>query len=87
MFAPLDGVPEDPATGSANYALVGLFAHYENADTDVAEWQIAQGIEMGRPSVLTARSEKKGGGSDRNLDRRRLCDSESKRALHRAEMR
>ena len=60
MFAPLDGVPEDPATGSVNYALVGLLAHYENADTDVAERQIAQGIEMGRPSVLTARSEKKG---------------------------
>jgi trans-2,3-dihydro-3-hydroxyanthranilate isomerase len=61
MFAPLDGVPEDPATGSANCALVGMLAHYDDADTGVAEWQIAQGVEMGRPSVLTARSEKKDG--------------------------
>jgi trans-2,3-dihydro-3-hydroxyanthranilate isomerase len=27
MFAPHDGIPEDPATGSANVALVGLLAH------------------------------------------------------------
>jgi trans-2,3-dihydro-3-hydroxyanthranilate isomerase len=26
MFAPLDGVPEDPATGSANCALAGMLA-------------------------------------------------------------
>src|SRR5262249_38474044 len=27
MFAPLHGIPEDPATGSANVALIGLLAH------------------------------------------------------------
>ena len=31
MFAPLDGVPEDPATGSANCALAGLLAHRDRA--------------------------------------------------------
>ena len=29
MFAPLSGVPEDPATGSASCALAGLLAHYK----------------------------------------------------------
>ena len=36
MFAPLSGVPEDPATGSANCALAGLLAHYSpRAQRDV----------------------------------------------------
>jgi len=29
MFAPLSGVPEDPATGSANCTLGGLLAHHK----------------------------------------------------------
>ena len=59
MFAPLDGVPEDPATGSANCALAGLLAHYsEQRDADFT-WRIAQGVEMGRPSTLIARAEKR----------------------------
>ncbi len=61
MFAPLDGVPEDPATGSANCALAGLLSHYNAAPTGSFNWRIAQGVEMGRPSVLEARAEKKNG--------------------------
>jgi trans-2,3-dihydro-3-hydroxyanthranilate isomerase len=61
MFAPLDGVPEDPATGSANCALVAMLSHY-NAERDGAfSWHIAQGIEMKRPSVLDARTHKQDG--------------------------
>jgi len=37
MFAPLDGVPEDPATGSANCALAALLAHYDNTTSNVLE--------------------------------------------------
>ena len=58
MFAPLDGVPEDPATGSANCALAGLLAHYHESTSGQFEWRIAQGVEMGRPSLLQARAEK-----------------------------
>lgn len=58
MFAPIDGVPEDPATGSANCALAGLLAHTSPATDLVVTWRIAQGIEMGRPSSLVARAEK-----------------------------
>lgn len=61
MFAPLDGVAEDPATGSANCALAGLLCHYrDGADGDFS-WRIAQGVEMGRPSVLEAQAEKRDG--------------------------
>ena len=61
MFAPLSGVPEDPATGSANCALAGLLAHYNEQSNGNFSWLIAQGVEMGRPSTLIARAEKRHG--------------------------
>ena len=61
MFAPFDGVPEDPATGSANCALGGLLAHHASERDGTFTWRIAQGVEMGRPSLLEARAEKRGG--------------------------
>jgi trans-2,3-dihydro-3-hydroxyanthranilate isomerase len=61
MFSPLDGIPEDPATGSANCALVGLLSHYDKARDGNFSWRIAQGVEMGRPSVLEARALKRDG--------------------------
>jgi trans-2,3-dihydro-3-hydroxyanthranilate isomerase len=60
MFAPFDGVPEDPATGSASCALAGLLSHYGAATDGTTSWRIAQGVEMGRPSVLEASAEKRG---------------------------
>lgn len=61
MFAPLHGVNEDPATGSANVALVGLVASLR-AEPDLSlKLRIAQGVEMGRPSILDASAEKQGG--------------------------
>ena len=61
MFAPLDGVPEDPATGSANCALAALLSQHEEAADGSFRWRIAQGVEMGRPSILEARAEKRDG--------------------------
>lgn len=61
MFAPLGGTTEDPATGSANCALVGMLTHYNKANSGTFDWHIAQGVEMNRPSVLDARTEKKDG--------------------------
>jgi trans-2,3-dihydro-3-hydroxyanthranilate isomerase len=61
MFAPLDGVPEDPATGSANCALAALLAHHKDERDGSFRWRIAQGVEMGRPSILEARTEKRDG--------------------------
>lgn len=61
VFAPLDGVPEDPATGSANCAAVGLLASLDATQNGQLDYQITQGIEMGRPSELTASVIKTGG--------------------------
>lgn len=60
MFGPFDGVPEDPATGSANCALAAMLAHYKEADGEY-NWHIAQGVEMDRPSILDARAVKESG--------------------------
>jgi trans-2,3-dihydro-3-hydroxyanthranilate isomerase len=61
MFAPLDGIPEDPATGSANAALGALLARHDPAPSGSFRRRIAQGVEMGRPSVLEVRTEKRDG--------------------------
>jgi trans-2,3-dihydro-3-hydroxyanthranilate isomerase len=61
MFAPLYGVPEDPATGSANIALAGLLASLRPEPDLRLDLRIAQGIDMGRPSLLEATAEKQGG--------------------------
>lgn len=61
MFAPLSGVPEDPATGSAGCAVAGLLTHLDPAPGGSFAYRIAQGVEMGRPSLLLARAEKSGG--------------------------
>jgi trans-2,3-dihydro-3-hydroxyanthranilate isomerase len=61
MFAPLYGVPEDPATGSGNVALAGLLAGLRpEADLSLA-LRIGQGVDMGRPSLLEASAEKRNG--------------------------
>jgi trans-2,3-dihydro-3-hydroxyanthranilate isomerase len=61
MFAPYDGVPEDPATGSANCALAALLTQQRSEPSGSFQYRIAQGVEMGRPSVLEARTEKRDG--------------------------
>ena len=52
MFAPISGTWEDPATGSANAALAALLLSLSDAPS--AAYEIAQGVEMGRPSLLIA---------------------------------
>ena len=61
MFAPLSGMPEDPATGSATCAVVGLLAHLDKQASGEFTYHLAQGVEMGRPSTLLARAEKTNG--------------------------
>ena len=51
MFAPLDNIPEDPATGSAAAALANLF--YMQSGTPVS-LTVYQGEDMGRPSEIRA---------------------------------
>ena len=69
-FAPLDGVMEDPATGSACAATITLLAWLEpehpggdgsavGGRTESA-WRIHQGVDMGRPSLLLGRTIREG---------------------------
>lgn len=60
MFAPSLGIEEDPATGSAAAALGGYLGIRDQRD-GLLQWQIEQGIEMGRPSLLTVQTFKKEG--------------------------
>jgi trans-2,3-dihydro-3-hydroxyanthranilate isomerase len=61
MFAPLHGIAEDAATGSANVALIGLLAQLRQEPDISLALKIGQGSDMGRPSLLEALAEKKAG--------------------------
>jgi len=64
MFAPADGIAEDPATGSAAGPLaVHLARHGRIAFGE--EITISQGVELGRPSTLYARAD----GSAERIER------------------
>ena len=72
VFAPLDGVPEDPATGSANAALAAYLAHL---DSTVVNLNVSQGVDMGRPSVISASADETAvtiGGAARKVMEGRL---------------
>jgi trans-2,3-dihydro-3-hydroxyanthranilate isomerase len=59
MFAPFFGIPEDPATGAASGPLGSYLVRYGAVPRQtVSNIVIEQGIEMGRPSVITARIER-----------------------------
>jgi trans-2,3-dihydro-3-hydroxyanthranilate isomerase len=64
MFAPADGVPEDPATGSAAGPLACHLARHGLIHFG-DEIEISQGAELGRPSTLYARAE----GSAERIER------------------
>jgi len=52
MFAPGEGVAEDPATGSAACAVAGWLAREHNLTQGMRRWTIRQGVDMGRPSEI-----------------------------------
>ncbi len=61
MFAPLDNVTEDPATGSASAALAALLGASDPASNGEIRLTIEQGVEMGRRSVIELAVSKSGG--------------------------
>ncbi len=64
MFAPLAGVIEDPATGSAALALAALLLSLDGQATELRH-DMRQGVEMGRPSRLLTTARRGAGGSIR----------------------
>jgi trans-2,3-dihydro-3-hydroxyanthranilate isomerase len=64
MFSPLDGIVEDPATGSATAAAIALLATHSRDSLAERLWRVHQGVDMGRPSLLLGRTEKRNGDID-----------------------
>jgi trans-2,3-dihydro-3-hydroxyanthranilate isomerase len=58
MFSPGMGLGEDPATGAAAAALIGQLAL--DAPAGQTEYRLRQGVEMGRPSLITIQIRKDG---------------------------
>jgi trans-2,3-dihydro-3-hydroxyanthranilate isomerase len=56
VFAGHYGVPEDPATGSANGCLAAYLVKYRCLGTPRIDLRVEQGYEMGRPSLLRLRA-------------------------------
>lgn len=52
MFAPTEGIPEDPATGSAVAALAGVIHRFDAHPSGTHTFVVEQGFEMGRPSLM-----------------------------------
>lgn len=63
MFAPLLGIMEDPATGSAAAAFGGYLAAMDGTQNGTLRWNIEQGFEMGRPSLLYVEADKQNGAT------------------------
>lgn len=57
MFAHAVGIPEDPATGSANGCLAGYLAQHRYFGCDRVDVRVEQGYEMGRPSLLRLKAD------------------------------
>jgi trans-2,3-dihydro-3-hydroxyanthranilate isomerase len=67
MFAPLLGVPEDPATGSANGCFAGYLVEQGYLGRGAIDVRVEQGYEMGRPSLLRLQAQAGGNGIEVNV--------------------
>jgi trans-2,3-dihydro-3-hydroxyanthranilate isomerase len=56
VFTECFGIPEDPATGSANGCLAAYLAKYQYFGSPNIDITVEQGIEMGRASLLHLRA-------------------------------
>jgi trans-2,3-dihydro-3-hydroxyanthranilate isomerase len=64
MFADYFGIPEDPATGSANGCLAGYLVKHRYSGAEKINVRVEQGYEIGRPSILHLRAEEKDASID-----------------------
>jgi len=61
VFADYFGVPEDPATGSANGCLAGYLIKHDYFKSKKINIRVEQGYEIGRPSKLYLKARRKDG--------------------------
>jgi trans-2,3-dihydro-3-hydroxyanthranilate isomerase len=67
VFCDYYGVPEDPATGSANGCLAGYLVKYRYFGKENIDIRVEQGHEIGRPSLLYLKARDKHGKIDVNV--------------------
>lgn len=67
VFTDYLGIPEDPATGSANGCLAGYLIKHRYFGEPRLSAKVEQGYEINRPSLLLLRAEEKDGGIDINV--------------------
>lgn len=60
FFAGRYGIPEDPATGSANGCLAGYLIKHRYFEKEKIDLKVEQGYEVGRPSLILLKAGKKG---------------------------
>ncbi len=67
VFCDYVGVPEDPATGSANGCLAGYLVEHGYFGQNQIDIRVEQGYEIGRPSLLLLQSAKNDEGINVNV--------------------
>ncbi|BAZ65284.1 MAG: PhzF family phenazine biosynthesis protein [Pelatocladus maniniholoensis HA4357-MV3] len=67
VFCDYIGIPEDPATGSANGCLAGYLVQYSYFGKPEINLRVEQGYEINRPSLILLRAEQKGTTIDVNV--------------------
>ena len=60
FFAEYYGIPEDPATGSANSCLAAYLVKHKYLGTEKVDVRVEQGYEIERPSLLYLQAERVG---------------------------
>lgn len=78
FFADYFGVPEDPATGSANGSLAGYLVKHRYFEKDQIDIRVEQGYEIGRPSLLLLRAGERKGSIEVNVGGRVVMVAEGK---------
>ncbi len=61
VFVDYFGIPEDPATGSANGCLAAYLVKHRYFETEQLNVRVEQGYEIGRPSLLYLNADIRGG--------------------------
>jgi len=78
FFADYFGVPEDPATGSANGCLAGYLVKNRYFGEKRIDIRVEQGYEIGRPSLLYLKAEEKEEAIDVHVGGRVVLVAEGK---------
>jgi trans-2,3-dihydro-3-hydroxyanthranilate isomerase len=67
MFDDYHGIPEDPATGSANGCLAAYLVKHRYFGSVEVDLRVEQGYEIGRPSLLLLKAKEARGVIDVNV--------------------